>query len=57
MNNLFFILFFLNNKIFFSIISLFGQWIKPFDYDKGLQMLCTDNNHFEVMRGRDSPLV
>lgn len=40
-----------------SFIFLFAQWIKPFNYDKGLQMLCTDNNHFEVMRGRESPLV
>lgn len=57
MNNLIFFIFFVNIKIFFPIIFLFGQWIKPFDYKKGLEILCTDNNHFEVMRGQDSPLV
>ncbi|CAD5206727.1 unnamed protein product [Bursaphelenchus okinawaensis] len=35
------------------------QWVAPFDahnQDK-LRMLCTDNNHFDVMRGRESPLL
>lgn len=36
---------------------LSGQWIRPFDNENGLQMLCTNNNHHEIMRGKESPLV
>ncbi|CAD5209790.1 unnamed protein product [Bursaphelenchus xylophilus] len=33
------------------------QWVSPFDDKERLGTLCTDNNHFDVMRGRESPLL
>jgi hypothetical protein len=31
------------------------QWVEPFNNEENLRILCTDNNHFDVMRA--SPLV
>jgi hypothetical protein len=33
------------------------NWIEPFNNKEHLRILCTDNNHFDVMRGRESPVV
>lgn len=33
------------------------QWVEPFNNEENLRILCTDNNHFDIMRGRESPLV
>ena len=37
--------------------SLTTDWIAPLDDQERLRSLCTDNNHFESTRGRQSPLV
>ncbi|KAI6182823.1 G-PROTEIN-RECEP-F1-2 domain-containing protein [Aphelenchoides bicaudatus] len=33
------------------------QWVEPFNNEENLRILCTDNNHFDIMRGRESPLI
>ncbi|KAI6203340.1 G-PROTEIN-RECEP-F1-2 domain-containing protein [Aphelenchoides besseyi] len=33
------------------------DWVAPLDDQDKLRVLCTDNNHFDVMRGKQSPLL
>ncbi|KAI6178641.1 G-PROTEIN-RECEP-F1-2 domain-containing protein [Aphelenchoides besseyi] len=40
-----------------SVMAIPTDWVAPLDDQDKLRVLCTDNNHFDVMRGKQSPLL